>query len=45
MKEKKKRHLAEVLRSLGPQPELADAFEREMKSMRKSKMRTVKLYD
>jgi hypothetical protein len=43
MRGKKKPHLAEVLKKLGPQPELADAIEREMTKMRKLKMRRVKL--
>jgi len=36
-----KPHLMDVLRAMGPQPELADCIEAEMKRMRKSKMRKV----
>jgi predicted CopG family antitoxin len=43
MKEKKKETLLEYLDRIGPQPELADAIERESKRMRKGKMRDFKL--
>jgi predicted CopG family antitoxin len=43
MKDRKKRHLVDVLKNLGPQPELADAIEKESKRMRKAKMRNFKI--
>jgi predicted CopG family antitoxin len=38
---REKPHLMDVLRTLGPQPELADNIEAAMRSMRKSRMRKV----
>jgi predicted CopG family antitoxin len=40
-RKREKPHLMDVLRSLGPQPELADNIENAMKSMRKARMRKV----